>query len=391
MGFRPIKQGRLVMRRLPARSVRAGQRHAATRRGPTPHAGTPAAAAAPVAAGDDGYDAFWAWAARAGAESVPLFIGTRHAAPEAGGRPALRGLFAATAARAGDVLATVPFQSACLSPGAAPFGLLPPRAVLPSPAGLRRRGVGGGEAEAQHLWLAAAVACLVAARGAGPSPTPGLGLAVSAEVEAGWGPYLDLLPAAVPPSADVATRQRDAAAAALLTPPEQAQLAALAAAGRAEMDKLGRLLRRRAAKTRYNGVLPSPAALEWAQRVVWSRALLLPAGCAPTMPRSIEEWAAELEETDAAADDPSTADGGGGGGGAPMLPAMIPIMDMVNAPPPGGAGNCELATAEAVGVPHGAAARVVLRATAAVAAGDELVAPYAVADRPAAVLRFGFC
>jgi hypothetical protein len=309
--------------------------------------------------------AFWEWCASRGIEHRPLSIGLRqpldNQPPPAqrkekktqAAAPPLRGLFSVEALPAAAVVLTVPY-AATIGIETAPLGLLP--AALPSARRIVKAfsKTSFGRFECQYLWLAVALAGFVTQRPA------------DAEAAALLQPYLAVLPrsgvSAPPPQA----------AWALLDAGERARYADVAGECDAAVEKLARLTAWHAERRRFTGALPSPMALDWGYRTALARATLLPCGCDHSAPEPLAEWLAGRPQQ-------------------PVLPALVPVVDLINSPDVAATGdrrgNCALFTCRG----DGAAGNVVAVATTrAVAAGEELLLPYDMADRAVGLYKHGF-
>lgn len=211
-----------------------------------------------------------------------------------------------------------------------------------------------------------------------------------------WGPYLDTV---TPPERDAdaekSLSEEDSALVALLGHRSDVAARGIAelgrrllrrdqrrrAAGAAQLRFLdatdeAAVARRRHASSAQDtaaAALPTAAEIRASIDAVISRAVSVPRGCAPTAP------ACTLPEYfDRAAAD------------APQTVALIPVVDMVNAPRPGQRCNATLYTCGPAGAGGGHRNLIAMVATRPVAKGDELLLPYHVSHPGSTFFRWGF-
>jgi hypothetical protein len=217
----------------------------------------------------------------------------------------------------------------------------------------------GGALEARFLWLALVVA-LAATRSA-----PAL--------HELYAPYLDLIAEGTQGGSGGLVAKDSAR-----TPAHAAALRHLEAVHAHAAAELAVQLEERADSKKFGGGrralqrhgvahLPNATAIEWALRTVLARSVSLPAGCPPSAPQSLPDLVNDIVSE---------------GGSAALIPTLVPILDMLNHPPPAGQdvnapglpGNTQIFT----GVEGGRGGRpcIVLVAAHAIDAGTALNTEY---------------
>ena len=323
--------------------------------------------------------AFWQWCAKEGFRVKPLIVADRPSDREADQRqqaefgvhrfvqvPPVRSVFTAEALKAGAIVAVIPFRS-CITAHSTRFAL--PRHMLgPIRTNkLLKRAAGLPPYEAQHLWLAALMASL---RIANPKSHP-------------WSPYLNLMPTSFHVQDQIARQF-----VAQLPSPVQEAYAETVTTCSMHMRSIARLTDAVIKKRKLSSAVPSAKALEWGYRTVLSRTVVIPEGCAPSVPENLDEFLTKNPDY-------------------PVVPAMIPVLDMFNSPAdPRDPPNCEVYTGVELGdvtnndrrrgvadIPENASVedrRVIIATNRPVDAGEELTIGYSQEDQAATLYRHGY-
>lgn len=288
------------------------------------------------------HDAFWQWCNDVGVEAKRVAIQ---------GTGPTRGLFAAQDIKNGAVVVNVPF-AACMSLQSVPMKLLPPPLISANTlCTLSRRTLRMTAFESSFLWLSGMLATFAVAS---PRRNP-------------YHPYMRLLP--------TTTKDLEASTAAALrqlTKAEQQDYWTLERQARRAENFLCDVTRRKAQHIHFTGNVPNLAAVRWAHRMVLSRAILLPSNCVPSAPEDLATYLDEHPD-------------------AQVMPALVPVVDLINnccsSEPP----NCVISTCKQNDVTNlSLAPRIVVCACRDIPQGEELTLPYDMLDRVVSLLRYGY-